>query len=164
MFKKDFFVKGFNGAGDFVLRKTKLTDNTVRLVKDLIKKMIEDKRACNYIERYHAKTNLIKNRYFLNVTSMENENKKRFLIQKYLFIRVILRDLVRNPSIDYADRLRLSQCMSSLPLNSVSTRARNRDILTGYPRSYSRRLGLSRHSINELHSQGRIPGLYMYTW
>jgi small subunit ribosomal protein S14 len=164
MFKSDFFVQGFNRAGDFILRKAKLTDNTVCLVKDFVNHMIKDKRACNYIERFYAKTNVIVNAHFLNIRKMENENKKRKLIQKYLFVRVMLRHLIKNPSIDYADRLRLSQCMSALPLNSVSTRARNRDILTGYPRSYSRRLGLSRHSINELHSQGRIPGLYMYTW
>jgi small subunit ribosomal protein S14 len=164
MFNSKFFEEGFNHAKEFILKKKTLSDATVQYINDLTNQMIKDKRACKYIEIMYTKTNIVVNRHFTNVKEWECENKKRTLIRKYIFIRSMLKELARNIKVDYVDRLRLSQLMSSLPLNSVSTRVRNRDSLTGYPRSYVRRLGLSRFSINELHSKGLIPGLYMYTW
>ncbi len=83
---------------------------------------------------------------------------------KYVFIRLLLRNLIRDIKIFYVDRVRLSHVMSKIPRNSLSVRVRNRDAITGYPRSYVRKLGLSRHSINEMQSEGYIPGLYMAMW
>lgn len=54
--------------------------------------------------------------------------------------------------------------LAKLPLNSSPTRHKNRDVLTGRPRAYMRRFGLSRISFRELASKGEIPGVVKSSW
>jgi len=54
--------------------------------------------------------------------------------------------------------------LAALPLNSSPTRWKNRDHLTGRPRAYMRRFGLSRISFRELASKGEIPGVTKSSW
>ncbi|PLS81872.1 30S ribosomal protein S14 [Candidatus Saccharibacteria bacterium] len=54
--------------------------------------------------------------------------------------------------------------LAKLPRNSSPTRWKNRDVLTGRPRAYMRRFGLSRISFRELASKGEIPGVTKSSW
>lgn len=54
--------------------------------------------------------------------------------------------------------------LASLPLNSSPTRWKNRDEITGRPRAYMRRFGLSRITFRELASRGEIPGVVKSSW
>ena len=54
--------------------------------------------------------------------------------------------------------------LAGLPRNSSPTRWKNRDSLTGRPRAYMRRFGLSRISFRELASRGEIPGVTKSSW
>jgi small subunit ribosomal protein S14 len=54
--------------------------------------------------------------------------------------------------------------LAALPLNSSPTRWKNRDTMTGRPRAYMRRFGLSRISFRELASRGEIPGVTKSSW
>ncbi|HYG83770.1 MAG TPA: 30S ribosomal protein S14 [Verrucomicrobiae bacterium] len=54
--------------------------------------------------------------------------------------------------------------LAKLPLNSSPTRWKNRDALTGRPRGYFRRFGLSRISFRELASRGEVPGVTKSSW
>lgn len=54
--------------------------------------------------------------------------------------------------------------LAKLPLNSSPTRWKNRDALTGRPRGYIRRFGLSRISFRELASRGEVPGVTKSSW
>ena len=54
--------------------------------------------------------------------------------------------------------------LARLPLNSSPTRWKNRDALTGRPRAYMRRFGLSRISFRELASRGEVPGVTKSSW
>jgi len=51
------------------------------------------------------------------------------------------------------------QALSLLPRNSSPVRLRNRCKLTGRPRAYLRKFGLSRIKFRELALAGRIPGV-----
>ena len=48
--------------------------------------------------------------------------------------------------------------LAELPRNSSPTRIRNRCEMTGRPRAYYRKLGMSRIALRELGSQGPDPG------
>ena len=48
--------------------------------------------------------------------------------------------------------------------NSNPNRVRNRCNLTGRPRAYYRRFGLSRISLREMASNGLIPGVTKASW
>ena len=54
--------------------------------------------------------------------------------------------------------------LAKLPNNSSPTRWKNRDVLTGRPRAYMRRFGLSRITFRELASKGEIPGIVKSSW
>ncbi|MDR0591443.1 MAG: 30S ribosomal protein S14 [Candidatus Nomurabacteria bacterium] len=54
--------------------------------------------------------------------------------------------------------------LQKLPRNSSPTRLKNRDSLTGRPRSYMRRFGLDRINFREKASKGEIPGVTKSSW
>ncbi|MFZ2544887.1 MAG: 30S ribosomal protein S14 [Candidatus Saccharimonadales bacterium] len=54
--------------------------------------------------------------------------------------------------------------LQKLPLNSSPTRWKNRDVLSGRPRGYMRRFGLSRINFREKASKGEIPGITKSSW
>ena len=53
--------------------------------------------------------------------------------------------------------------LQKLPRNSSPTRWKNRD-LSGRPRGYMRRFGLSRINFREKASKGEIPGITKSSW
>lgn len=54
--------------------------------------------------------------------------------------------------------------LQALPRNSSPTRWKNRDALSGRPRGYMRRFGLSRINFREKASKGEIPGITKSSW
>lgn len=54
--------------------------------------------------------------------------------------------------------------LQKLPRNSSPTRWKNRDILSGRPRGYMRKFGLSRINFREKASKGDIPGITKSSW
>ena len=51
-----------------------------------------------------------------------------------------------------------------LPRNSSPTRLHNRCIMTGRPRAYMRKFGISRISFRDLALEGKIPGVRKASW
>lgn len=56
------------------------------------------------------------------------------------------------------------QALALLPRNSSPVRLKNRCLLTGRPRGYLRRFGISRIKFRELALQGKIPGVKKTSW
>ena len=54
--------------------------------------------------------------------------------------------------------------LDKLPRNASPIRVRNRCMLTGRPRGYSRMFGVSRTPFRDLASYGKIPGLTKASW
>lgn len=54
--------------------------------------------------------------------------------------------------------------LQALPRNSSPTRWKNRDILSGRPRGYMRKFGLSRINFREKAVKGEIPGITKSSW
>ena len=54
--------------------------------------------------------------------------------------------------------------LQALPRNSSPTRHKNRDMLSGRPRGYMRRFGMSRINFREKASKGEIPGITKSSW
>ena len=54
--------------------------------------------------------------------------------------------------------------LQQLPRNASPTRWKNRDAITGRPRAYMRKFGLSRISFREHASKGEIPGVTKASW
>lgn len=54
--------------------------------------------------------------------------------------------------------------LQKLPRNSSPSRWKNRDVLSGRPRGYMRRFGLSRINFREKAVKGEIPGITKSSW
>jgi small subunit ribosomal protein S14 len=85
-------------------------------------------------------------------SNIARDKKRQNMIKKYAAKRAMLK------AAGDLDGLSL------LPRNSSPTRWKNRDIITGRPRSYMRRFGVSRISFRELASKGEIPGVVKSSW
>lgn len=84
---------------------------------------------------------------------------------------IVARDLKRQKMIKKyaAKRAELKalgdqEGLAKLPRNSSPTRWKNRDVVTGRPRGYMRRFGLSRITFREHASRGEIPGVTKSSW
>ncbi|HEX3209633.1 MAG TPA: 30S ribosomal protein S14, partial [Geminicoccaceae bacterium] len=75
-------------------------------------------------------------------------------------LRAVARDRKREPE----ERFEATLALAALPRNGARNRLRNRCSLTGRPRGYHRKFGLSRIALRDLGSAGQIPGLVKASW
>lgn len=85
-------------------------------------------------------------------STIARQAKRQRLVAKYAAIRKELR-----AKGDYA-------ALQKLPRNSSPTRLHNRCGLTGRPRAYMRRFGISRIAFRDLALAGKIPGVTKASW
>ncbi|NBV54103.1 MAG: 30S ribosomal protein S14 [Proteobacteria bacterium] len=62
------------------------------------------------------------------------------------------------------EKMELSQKLSKLDRNGAKTRQRNRCSLTGRPRGFYSRFGLSRNMLRQMASRGLLPGVRKASW
>ena len=94
---------------------------------------------------------------------MHNIHRKK-LVNRYAAKRKELLTKINDSSLSYEERQMFRLKLEKLPRNSNPNRVRNRCNLTGRPRSYYRRFGLSRISLREMVSNGLIPGVTKASW
>ena len=97
-------------------------------------------------------------------SSVEKNNRRRKLVAQYAAKRAALKAIVMDQSKPMDERFRAQLKLSALPRNSAKIRIRNRCEVTGRPRSYYRKLKMSRIALRELGSLGLIPGLVKSSW
>lgn len=96
-------------------------------------------------------------------TSMIQKNiKRKKMIEKYKNIRNELKKKLKNKEISLSERFELQKKLSSLPVDSSKTRFRNRCLITGRPRGYIKKFGMSRIIFRQFASDGMIPGVVKY--
>jgi len=92
-------------------------------------------------------------------------NKKRErLVAQYAEKRAKYKAILSDPSSSDEEFYDAQRKLSKLPRNSAAVRLRNRCNLTGRPRAYLRRYGLSRLTFRELALEGKIPGVTKSSW
>ena len=83
---------------------------------------------------------------------------------KYRELRIELKKTIKNPSTSPEDRIAAVRKLRSLPLDANPNRVMNRCSITGRPHAVYRRFGLSRITLREMASQGKIPGMTKASW
>jgi len=86
------------------------------------------------------------------LSSIARQAKRVALVKKYEALRKELRE-----KGDYA-------ALQALPRNSSPTRLHSRCSVTGRPRAYMRKFGISRIAFRELALSGKIPGVRKASW
>ena len=80
------------------------------------------------------------------------ERKREKMVAKYATKRAALKK-----AKDYLG-------LDKLPRNSSRVRLHNRCKLTGRPKGYMRKFGISRVTFREMASEGKIPGITKSSW
>lgn len=97
-------------------------------------------------------------------SSIENNNRRRKMVQQYAGRRERLLAIANDKSLSLEEQFEARLKLAALPRNSSKTRIRNRCAVSGRPRAYYRKVGVSRIALRELGSQGLIPGLVKSSW
>ena len=94
---------------------------------------------------------------------VRNQKRER-LAAKYAEKRAHLKAVLANPDSSDEEFYDAQKKLAKLPRNSSPVRIKNRCNITGRPRAYLRRYGLSRLTFRELALQGKIPGVTKSSW
>lgn len=97
-------------------------------------------------------------------SAIEKNNRRRKLVDRYAAKRAELKATAENESLPLEDRFAARLKLAELPRNSAKGRIRNRCEVTGRPRAYYRKLGISRIAMRDLGSKGLVPGLLKSSW
>ncbi len=97
-------------------------------------------------------------------SAIEKNKTRRKLVKKFAGRRERLLAVANDESRSMEERFEARLKLAELPRNASKTRIRNRCEITGRPRAYYRKLGMSRIALRELGSQGLIPGLVKSSW
>lgn len=98
------------------------------------------------------------------IGSIEKNNKRIKLVKSMATKRANLKEKIQDKNTSLEERFKLVVLLASLPRNGAKTRVRNRCVITGRPRAFCRKTGLSRNKLRELAAQGQIPGLVKASW
>lgn len=98
-------------------------------------------------------------------TSAIERNKKRIkLAAKFSAKRAELKATLANPAATDEEFYAAQKKLQKLPRNSSPVRIRNRCSMSGRPRAYIRKFGVSRIQFRELALAGKIPGVVKSSW
>jgi small subunit ribosomal protein S14 len=97
-------------------------------------------------------------------SSIEKNKRRIKMVATYAAKRAELKAVADDHNLPIEQRFEARLKLAELPRNSSRTRIRNRCEMTGRPRAYYRKLGLSRIALRELGSKGLIPGLVKSSW
>jgi small subunit ribosomal protein S14 len=97
--------------------------------------------------------------------AMIERNKKRIrMVEQYAAKRRELKRILADPETSDEEFYIAQHKLTKLPRNSSPVRLRNRCSITGRPRAYIRKYGVSRLTFRELATEGKIPGVTKSSW
>ncbi len=97
-------------------------------------------------------------------SAIQRDLKRRRLAEKFKAKRAELKAILLNPKTTDVEFFAAQKKLSKLPRNSSPVRIRNRCSLSGRPRGYVGRYGVSRITFRELALAGKIPGVTKSSW
>lgn len=92
-----------------------------------------------------------------------NKKRERMVAAK-ASKRAELKAIIKNRENAPEDRFNAQLKLNEMPRNSSKIRINHRCALTGRPKAYYRKFGISRIALRELASQGKIPGVVKSSW
>ena len=98
------------------------------------------------------------------VSRINREKKRTKLVSKYAKKRAELKAIIANPEVGFEEKQQAMFALQKLPRDSSPVRQRNRCQITGRPRGFYRKFGLSRNKLREATMRGDVPGLRKASW
>ncbi len=97
-------------------------------------------------------------------SAIERNEKRKRLVAKFSAKRAELKATLLNPATTDDEFFAAQKKLQKLPKNSSPVRVRNRCSLSGRPRAYIGKFGVSRIQFRELALAGKIPGVTKSSW
>ncbi len=97
-------------------------------------------------------------------SKIAKNDKRAELIERYAERRAELTAIIKDPEATYADKREAYQQIAKMPRDASATRYRNRCGITGRPRAYYRKFGMSRSALRQLAHNGELPGVRKASW
>lgn len=97
-------------------------------------------------------------------SAIERNKKRQRLAEKFAPKRAELKAILANPATTDEEFYAAQKKLQKLPRNSSKIRVRNRCSMSGRPRGYHRKFGVSRITLRELALAGKIPGVTKSSW
>lgn len=91
-------------------------------------------------------------------------NERKVIIERYADRRAELIKIIKDPAASYADKREAYAKIAKMPRDASATRYRNRCNVTGRPRAYFRKFGLSRIMLRQMAHRGDLPGVRKASW
>ncbi len=98
------------------------------------------------------------------VSAVLKNERRRKKIAKYADKRRALKNIIRDPKSTAEQVEEAYRKLRALPRDSSATRFRNRCYITGRPRGFYRKFGLSRVALREYALRGELPGIVKSSW
>jgi len=98
------------------------------------------------------------------VSMINREKRCTKLVGKYANKRTELKSIISNPEVGFEEKQQAMFSLQKLPRDSSPARQRNRCQITGRPRGFYRKFGLSRNKLREATMRGDVPGLRKASW
>jgi len=98
------------------------------------------------------------------LSSINKNNRRIAMSEKYGRYRTELRKLANNPNLSDENRAAARLKLEKLPRDTSPCRVITRCSLTGRPRGNYRKFGLSRMAFRSLAHKGLLPGVTKASW
>jgi small subunit ribosomal protein S14 len=97
-------------------------------------------------------------------SAVEKNKRRRKTVAAHAVKRAALKAIIMDQALPIEERFKASVKLASLPRDGSKTRIRNRCEVTGRPRAFYRKLGMSRIALRELGNSGKVPGIVKSSW
>ncbi|MDR2735652.1 MAG: 30S ribosomal protein S14 [Puniceicoccales bacterium] len=98
------------------------------------------------------------------ISVIKRNEKRKALVAKFAAKRAEYKKILRDQNVEDAVFFETLRKLNKLSRNSSSVRVRNRCCITGRPRAFHGRFGVSRLQLREFALAGLIPGLVKASW
>ncbi len=97
-------------------------------------------------------------------SAVEKNERRRAMVARDAAQRAALKALIRDKQLESEERFDAVLKLAKMPRNGAKIRIRNRCVVSGRPRAYYRKFGLSRIALRDLASAGQVPGVVKSSW
>ncbi len=97
-------------------------------------------------------------------SSINQNNFRKALVERKKSGRAALKKIIMDKTTDFDVRMQTVFKLAEKQRNASKVRVRNRCMLTGRPRGYYRKFGISRVALRDLASFGLLPGVTKASW
>ena len=95
---------------------------------------------------------------------VQRELKRERTVAKYAEKRAALKKIIKDPNSSFEEMMEAQEKLQKMPRNASPVRQRNRCKVSGRPRGYYNKFGLSKTQLREAAMRGDIPGLKKASW